>query len=133
MASTKTESSNRKLRVLIVDDCATIRLFNKMIVETTRRVVTQVVEDGKEAVDICKGGAVFDLILMDRNMPIMNGIQATKELREMGVTSMIVGVTDANTTSEKQEFMDAGLDDFYSKPLKLAAVQAFIQRIEKKL
>ncbi|KAF6169192.1 hypothetical protein GIB67_013622, partial [Kingdonia uniflora] len=71
----ESEKSNRKLMVLVVDDCPIMRTINKSFLDSTNRVFTQLAKNGKEAVDFYKAGAVFDLILMDRDMPILNGIQ----------------------------------------------------------
>ncbi|KAJ6705078.1 TWO-COMPONENT RESPONSE REGULATOR 24 [Salix purpurea] len=59
----------------------------------------------------------FDLIIMDEQMPIMGGIQATQLLRKMGVKSQIVGVT---SESDRQAFFDAGADECLENPLDTA-------------
>ena len=64
----------RKLCVLIVDDQSFTRLVHKAIV-TSLGLEAQLAEDGKKAVDLHRAGASFDLILMDRDMPVMNGTQ----------------------------------------------------------
>ncbi|PIA44629.1 hypothetical protein AQUCO_01700311v1 [Aquilegia coerulea] len=105
-----------RLTALVVDDA-----------EVTRRIHVQLlmnlgvdawdVENGKKAVDLCQSGEVFDLILMDMEMPIMDGPEATRLLREMGVTSVIVGISSNSMEQNKQLFMNAGLNDYQEKPL----------------
>ncbi|KAI5595685.1 hypothetical protein BDE02_03G156800 [Populus trichocarpa] len=77
----------------------------------------QEAKNGKEAVYLHLAGASFDLIIMDDQMPIMTGIQATQLLRKMGVKSQIVGVT---SESDQQAFIDAGLNTCIRKPRSLA-------------
>ncbi|KAF8402020.1 hypothetical protein HHK36_012971 [Tetracentron sinense] len=110
------ESQKKKLTALVVDNDNFIRMLHKVLLNNLN-VESQVVENGKEAVDLCLSGAVFDLILICMKMPVMDGPDATRALRTMGVRSMIVGVTAYSKRSEKQEFMDAGLDDYHEKPL----------------
>ncbi|OMP01240.1 hypothetical protein COLO4_12040 [Corchorus olitorius] len=57
----------------------------------------QVVENGKKAVDLCLAGGTFNLILMDKEMFVMDGVEATTELRAMGVNSLIAGVTSGDS------------------------------------
>ncbi|KAB5573154.1 hypothetical protein DKX38_000348 [Salix brachista] len=121
------ESEGIKYYVLVVDDNCddreTLReLFLSIKSETTPSMDVQVAKNGKEAVYLHLAGASFDMIVMDNLMPVMNGIEATKQLFGMGVISYFVGVGD-DTVS--QAFLDAGIDHYIEKPLtpeKIAAV-----------
>ncbi|KAG6717568.1 hypothetical protein I3842_04G107400 [Carya illinoinensis] len=76
---------------------------------------------------------IFDLILMDMDMPVMNGIEATRKLREMGVRSIIAGVsTCTRDEREQKEFMEAGLDDFQEKPLTTPKLVSILHKLNKK-
>ncbi|KAJ7980491.1 two-component response regulator ARR22-like [Quillaja saponaria] len=66
---------------------------------------------------------------MDKDMPIMNGIEATKKLREMGIHSKIAGVSTRSMEREVQEFMEAGLDDYQQKPLTIAKLISILHNI----
>ncbi|KAG7556581.1 Signal transduction response regulator receiver domain [Arabidopsis suecica] len=117
-----------KLTALVVDDSfvnQTIhqKLLNRLGIEN------DVVTNGKEAVDVYCSGRNYDLILMDMDMPIMNGIQATKRLREMGIESKIAGVTTRANEGEKQEFMEAGLNDFQEKPLTISKLLSILHKL----
>ncbi|QCD97815.1 CheY-like superfamily [Vigna unguiculata] len=83
----------------------------------------------KLSVDIHRYGRRFDLILMDMDMPIMNGIQATKELRSMGIGSMIVGVSSRCTETEIRKFMESGLNDYHEKPLNTAKLNSILDKM----
>lgn len=68
-------SDERRISVLVVDDDPVIQKIHKMMLKKCNILETQVAENGKQAVDLHRCGAIFDLILMDMEMPIMNGIQ----------------------------------------------------------
>ncbi|KAJ6428319.1 hypothetical protein OIU84_023694 [Salix udensis] len=113
------ESEGIKYYVLVVDDDCddreTLReLFLSIKSETTPSMDVQVAKNGKEAVYLHLAGASFDMIVMDNLMPVMNGIEATKQLFGMGAISYFVGVGD-DTVS--QAFLDAGIDHYIEKPL----------------
>ncbi|KAK7396491.1 hypothetical protein VNO78_17534 [Psophocarpus tetragonolobus] len=114
----KPESSCSRLRVLVVDDTRTviftyIKMFEKIGIKNLSAAA-----NGQEAVELYGNGQSFDLILMDKNMPDMDGIEATKKLRTMGFGGKIIGVSSSTREAHYvQEFVDAGLDGYYRKPL----------------
>ncbi|KAK3039739.1 hypothetical protein RJ639_027396 [Escallonia herrerae] len=124
------EEVGGNLSVLIVDDDPIILRIHRMMLNKFG-LVTHVVENGKEAVDLFRSGSCFDMVLMDMEMPIMDGPKATQELRAMGVNSMIVGVTSRGLESEKQSFMGAGLNRCHEKPLTTDIVTSLVQELIK--
>ncbi|KAE8727936.1 Two-component response regulator ARR22 [Hibiscus syriacus] len=124
-------NSNKNLSVLVVDDDPLIRMLHDMHLKKFG-LNPQVVEDGKKAVDLFRIGASFDLILMDKEMPVMNGVEATKELRDMGINSMIVGVTSRGLEIEMQDFMESGLDFCFEKPLTPDMITFLLNELNKK-
>jgi len=106
-------------RALIVDDNAVIRLLVRKLLA---RIGFDVEEstDGAEACQrILDNSAVFDLIIMDMHMPEMDGIQATRCLRAAGVTTPIIGLTANVMDADRQRLLDAGCNDFLSKPVEM--------------
>ncbi|XWS57789.1 hypothetical protein CRYUN_Cryun09bG0203400 [Craigia yunnanensis] len=122
--------NNNNFTVLVVDDDPVIRKLHDMYLKKFG-LKAQVVENGKKAVDLCHFGATFNLILMDKEMPVMDGAEATKELRAMGVNSLIVGVTSRALPYEKQAFMEAGLDYCFEKPLTFDKISFLLQELNK--
>ncbi|KAI4332298.1 hypothetical protein L6164_017220 [Bauhinia variegata] len=107
----------QKISVLVVEDDNVIRLMHKLMLERLNVEVTAVA-NGKAAVDLYHAGSYFDVIFMDSEMPIMDGAQATKELRAMGVKSMIVGTTShADDVSERNKFMASAVKGNIPQPL----------------
>ena len=86
-------------------------------------------KNGQEAVDMAdKGG--FDLILMDIKMPVKDGLAATKEIKEKHPEMPIIALTANAFDSDRQLAIEAGCDDFLSKPVSsdrcMAAIAKFI-------
>lgn len=72
-------------------------------------------ENGQIAVDFHKEGRTYNLVLMDKEMPVMDGHEATRQLRNMGVKTPIVALTGNALTTDRELFFKAGVDDFHTK------------------
>ncbi|XP_077222953.1 two-component response regulator 24-like [Tasmannia lanceolata] len=120
-----------KLTALVVDDNKVNRKIHKMLL-TNLGVKSEEAENGQEAVNLCALGIIFDLILIDMEMPVMDGPQATRIMREIGVRSKIVGVSGNSRSDEKQSFMEAGIDEFYEKPMTRAKLISLVQEIDNR-
>ncbi|SDF69433.1 response regulator [Chitinophaga filiformis] len=108
-----------KLNILIVEDNPVNMLLATTVV---RRIAHDAriyeAQDGTEALRICRGQTP-DLILMDVQMPVMNGYEATKKIREMtgGQRIPIIALTAGNLKGEREKCIEAGMNDFIGKPL----------------
>ncbi|KAH0899996.1 hypothetical protein HID58_049564 [Brassica napus] len=118
-----------KLTALVVDDNFVNQSVHHKLLDRLG-IKNDVVSNGQEAVDVHCSGRNYDLILMDMDMPIMNGIQATRRLREMGIESKIAGVTTRAEEEEVKEFMEAGLNDFQEKPLTISKLVSILHNLE---
>ncbi|KAK8611749.1 hypothetical protein V6N13_131791 [Hibiscus sabdariffa] len=116
------------MTALVVDDNTVNRMIHHRLLDNLG-IENVAVVNGKEAVDIHCSGKTFDLILMDMDMPVMNGIEATRQLREMGIRSMIAGVSTRSMEREIREFIEAGLDDYQEKPLTMSKLISIIHKI----
>ena len=110
------------LRVLIVDDA---KMNRKMLCRLIkyRCDVTMEAEDGQRAVEEVASamarGEPFNCILMDFNMPRKDGPTAAREIRSMGYTGMIIGITGCTTPGERDIFISSGADCVLTKPVDL--------------
>jgi CheY-like chemotaxis protein len=89
----------------------------------------ETVESGIEAVDRIKSGAVFDVIFMDHFMPEMDGIEATKIIREFGYTRPIVALTANALTGQMEVFLANGFDAFISKPIDIRQLNSTLNKL----
>ena len=114
-------------RVLLVEDNAINRMVAVMLLQRMGCVVTDC-ENGQLAVDRVQTDA-FDLILMDINMPVMDGLSATRAIRalpgERSLTPIVVLSADVMNESQVQSF-GAGAQGFLSKPVQFADLRACV-------
>ena len=75
-------------------------------------------KDGKEAIKLCKENSSIDLVLMDINMPVMNGYEATKEIKKFRSKLPIIAQTAYAIAGDREKSLAAGCDDYISKPIK---------------
>lgn len=118
------------LRVLVVEDNATNRLVATRLLESMGMSV-QTAEDGEEGVEAARRGA-FDLILMDVQMPRMDGIEATRCIRALnGSVSRIpiIALTANAMTHQRDSYVKAGMNGLVAKPIAPAALMAEIARL----
>ncbi|GAV83803.1 Response_reg domain-containing protein [Cephalotus follicularis] len=125
---TNNSATGNRISVLVVDDDPIIRTIHKALLRRSGMEV-EVAADGQQAVNLHRMGASYNLVFMDMEMPVMDGPQATRELREMGVESMIVGVTSRDLDSDIQAFMAAGLNYCFVKPLTIEKVIPLIEEL----
>ncbi|HEX8608779.1 MAG TPA: response regulator, partial [Pedobacter sp.] len=107
-----------KVNILIAEDNAINMLLAKTLI---RRIAPNAsiyeATNGSEALEYCRMKNKPDLILMDIQMPEMNGYEATKSIRKLQVTAPIIALTAGNVKSEKEKCLAAGMDDFLLKPI----------------
>lgn len=118
------------LKVLLVDDNPVNMVLNhKMMQAILPNVKLAEATDGSQALQACREDS-YGLILMDVQMPVMDGIEATKQIRllEDYRNVPIIGVTAGNVLREKEKCLAAGMDDFLPKPLRQANVSEMVQK-----
>lgn len=124
------DSPSGKIRILLAEDNEANQFLIKAITKSEPWDIT-VVSDGEKAVEAYKNG-VFDLVLMDVQMPVMNGYEATRKIREIedekGSKTPIIALTAYAMKSDKDLCIEAGMDDYISKPFKR---QEFLEAISK--
>ncbi|MCB4808822.1 response regulator [Tamlana sp. 62-3] len=101
-------------RILIVEDNRINQIVTKKILNT-EHVNSDLAKNGEEAVNMVKNSN-YDLILMDINMPIKDGIEATKEIRVFNKTTPIIALTAVEIESQKHQIFESGMNDIVLKP-----------------
>ena len=89
-------------------------------------------QNGKEAIELCKQHSGINMILMDINMKVMNGYLATREIKKIKPTLPIIAQTALAISGDREKALDAGCDDYITKPLNKEKLLAMINKyIEK--
>jgi CheY-like chemotaxis protein len=112
------------VRVLLAEDNPINALLARALLEREGCKVDRIAS-GDEAVSALSRG-FYDLILMDLRMPGLNGIEATKALRERGVTTPIVALTADAFDEDRRACLAAGMNDFLAKPLTPTALRGVL-------
>lgn len=88
--------------------------------------------DGQEAVDLAKGNA-YDLMILDIMMPVKTGIEALKEIRQSGNTTHVIMLTAMSEVDDKVTGLDAGADDYLTKPFSLKELLARLRSMSRRV
>ncbi|WP_417610045.1 7TM diverse intracellular signaling domain-containing protein [Owenweeksia hongkongensis] len=126
----------KNARVLVVEDNPINQMIIKKLLSCWSNTIVDVVNDGKQALEILKSSD-FDIILMDLQMPVMDGYEATTNIRNGVVgndlkTIPIIAVTADTMESTKSRVMDIGMNDYLSKPINQDALYRKItQQLEQ--
>ncbi|MBF0242077.1 MAG: response regulator [Desulfamplus sp.] len=124
------DSQFRSIRVLMAED----NEFNQKVAIILLQkigITPNVVCNGKEAVEAIHQDE-YDIILMDIQMPEMSGIEATRIIRSKGITTPIIAMTANTTQQDRDECIDAGMNDYISKPIDPDKLSDSIRRHTKK-
>ncbi|MFG0266042.1 MAG: ATP-binding protein [Rhodopirellula sp. JB055] len=116
------------VRVLVVDDCETNRrLLSLFLQDAGAEVLTRT--NGKEAVDaLSSDPEMVDIILMDMQMPVMDGYTASSRLRENGIEQPIIALTANAMMGDEIRCRQSGCSDYQTKPLDLNALLLSVAR-----
>jgi len=130
--------ASEPLHILLAEDNSVNQKLARRLLEKMGHSVV-VVDNGRKAVDEAAAGR-FDLILMDLQMPEMDGLEATARIREAERQALgspgadarhvpIIAMTAHAMTGDREQCLHSGMDDYISKPISLPAVVATIARV----
>ena len=114
--------------ILIVDDVET-NLYVAKGLMSPYGLKIELAISGYEAIEKIKENNVYDIIFMDHMMPKLDGIETTKQLREMGYTQPIVALTANAVQGQAEVFLNNGFDDFISKPINVRQLNALLNKL----
>lgn len=125
--SPETEEKLKNTNVLIVEDEETsIAYLNEIFEDKCKQVFNA--KTGQEAVNICKKDKTIDLVLMDIKMPDMDGYTATQKIREFNKKTTIIAETAYALEGDRSKAIEAGCNDYVSKPIDLEELFAVINK-----
>ncbi len=106
----------QKLNILVIDDNETSqKLFNVILKPIAANYYKAV--DGYEGVEVCRHNPGIDLVLMDINMPEMNGYEATRQIRDFNKEVIIIAQTAFALPEDRERAIEAGCNNYISKPI----------------
>ncbi len=103
-------------KILIVEDDLSSRLYLNKILEKAG-VITLNAGDGQQALDMAIGNPDIDIILMDIQLPVMDGYTTARKIREFRTDIIIIAQTAYGLMDDKEKIMDSGFDDYLIKPI----------------
>jgi CheY-like chemotaxis protein len=103
-------------KILIVEDDLSSRLYLNKILEKTGALLFNAA-DGREAVDIALSDSGIDIILMDIQLPVMDGYTSAKKIREARQDIKIVAQTAYSMAGDMENIISSGFDDYLTKPI----------------
>jgi CheY-like chemotaxis protein len=123
-----TSTDGIKLRILLAED----KVINQKVVKlmlTSLGHEVSIVQNGQEVLDIFQPGQ-FDLILMDIQMPVMDGVTATQKLKEKhAILPPIIGLSANAFEGDRNKYMALGMDEYLTKPVKRIDFERLMKRL----
>ncbi|NQU62917.1 MAG: response regulator, partial [SAR324 cluster bacterium] len=123
------ENIKRSIQILLVDDNLMNQKLATMILKKAGYQI-EVANDGQEAVDkIVANPKSYDLVLMDIQMPVLDGLEATRILREKGFDKLpIIAITAHALKGDRERFIQGGMSDYTTKPIKREVMLALVKK-----
>jgi hypothetical protein len=111
-----TNDNMKKLNILIAEDDEVSEMLTKLMIGKKSNKIL-IAKTGTETVEMCKNHPDIDLILMDIKMPLMDGYNATRKIREFNKDVIIIANTAFALTGDREKALEAGCNDYLTKPL----------------
>jgi len=126
-------AGRRELRVLLVEDDEVNLLCGQRLLSRSGHAVTTA-RNGREALEILRTRRDFDVVLMDIQMPVLDGIQAVRAIRSAeqfsAISDMpIIALTAHAMAGDREKFMAAGMDGYLSKPIDIRKIEQEMERV----
>lgn len=115
------------LSILLAEDDVSSQKMMALLLEKQMGNRVDIAGNGADAVKMAENRA-YDIILMDVNMPLMNGIEATRKIREKGNHVPILALTASAMKGDRERFLKAGMDGYLSKPISKSILRETFDR-----
>ena len=127
-----TRETMPEAKILVVDDLES-NLFVAESILSPYGITIDKALSGIEAIEKVVSGNTYDVIFMDHMMPIMDGIETTQKLRELGYNGFIIALTANTLVGNKELFQSEGFNDFISKPIDVQQMDEILKIYVKKV
>ena len=129
-AEAATQNAGRPLSVLVAEDNPVNQLFLKRTLEKLGHSPS-CVADGRQALETLRSVS-FDCVLMDIQMPRMDGTEATRRIRDdLGLTIPVIALTAHAIQGDREKFLDQGFDEYLAKPVAIRELQRVLAKLGK--
>ncbi|MDP2113771.1 MAG: ATP-binding protein, partial [Bacteroidota bacterium] len=115
------------LKILIVEDEKAVDIYLSLVLKSIGKEVLHV-QNGIDAVAICRKRPDFDLILMDIKIPVMNGYEAVREIRKFNSDVIIIAQTAYALSGDREKSIEAGCNDYITKPINRNTLYEMLRR-----
>ncbi|MFW5774474.1 MAG: response regulator [Tangfeifania sp.] len=121
---------DKKLKIILIaeDDDTSYALLQAYLSKGNYRLLRAV--NGKQTIEMVKENPGISLILMDLKMPVMDGYEATREIKKMNKDLPVIAQTAYALAGDSQKALDAGCDDYVTKPI---SKEELLDKIERNL
>src|SRR5664279_3280782 len=117
----------KNLKILIVeDDEISYSLLSRTLQKISKEVLHVIT--GVKAVEACRNNPDLDLVLMDIRMPKMNGLEATRQIRQFNTDVIIIAQTAYAFSGDKEKAIEAGCNNYISKPINKTLLYELIKK-----
>ncbi len=127
VSADRTENQIKDLKILIAEDDEGSEKLITMAVKIFGKEVLKA-RTGVESIEACRNNPDIDLVLMDIKMPEMDGYEATRQIRQFNKDVVIIAQTAYALTGHREMAIEAGCNDYISKPIKKDELMALIQK-----
>jgi len=117
----------RNLKILIAEDNENSEILIRIVISPFCNQVLEAAT-GTEAVEVCRNNPDIDLVLMDINMPVMDGLEATRQIRQFNTNVVIIAQTAFSLGGNREKALDAGCDEYISKPIEVTQLIGLIKK-----
>jgi signal transduction histidine kinase len=119
-------SLSKKVILIAEDEMNNFLLLREYLSSSVFTIIR--VENGLDAVNICKNRSDIDIILMDIKMPVMDGIEASRQIKIMKPGIPVIAVTAYSYDTDRKRLLESGFDEFLPKPLKRTSLLKMINQ-----
>ncbi len=123
----KVENITKKLKILIAEDEDISDKYLSIILDSINPTLLHAT-NGKDTIELCRNTKDIDLILMDIKMPIIGGYEATKEIRKFNKDVIIIAQTAYSLPGDNKKAIQAGCNDYISKPINKELLLGLIEK-----
>jgi signal transduction histidine kinase len=126
--SSQQQELDKAFTILVAEDDEINYLYIVEIM-SGRNIELIQAHDGKKTIETCKNNPHIDMVLMDIKMPVMNGYEATREIKKFRPDLPIIAQTAYAMTEDRKKALDAGCDEYLSKPINAQALETIIEQL----